>query len=143
MIVLDTNVISALIQATPDATAVAWVNSQTSSAIWTTAITVFEIQFGLAAMPIGQRRQNLQDSFDTALGQMGQRVLELDADAAREAAFISARLRAIGRPIEFRDAMIAGTVAARRYTLATRNTKHFADAGIPLIDLWIAGLPKP
>ncbi len=136
MIVLDTNVISSLIQATPDPTVLAWLNAQKSSSVWMTAINVFEIQFGLAAMPAGQRRQTLQQSFDKALAQMGQRVLELDTDAAREAALISARLRSIGRPIEIRDAMIAGTVAARGATLATRNTKHFVNTGISLVDPW-------
>jgi hypothetical protein len=32
--------------------------------------------------------------------------------------------------------LIAGTVAARRGTLATRNMKHFADTGIAVIDPW-------
>jgi predicted nucleic acid-binding protein len=136
MIVLDTNVISALIQATPDPSVVAWVNAQQSNSVWTTAINIFEIQFGLAAMPTGQRRQTLQDSFDKAVAQMGQRVLELDAHAAREAALIAARSKSIGRPMEIRDAMIAGTVAARHAILATRNTKDFVHVGIPLINPW-------
>jgi predicted nucleic acid-binding protein len=136
MIVLDTNVISALIQATPDPSVIAWVNAQQTNSVWTTAINIFEIQFGLAAMPEGQRRETLQDSFDKAVAQMGQRVLELDAHAAREAALIAARSKSIGRPMEIRDAMIAGTVAARRAILATRNTKDFAHTGIPLINPW-------
>jgi len=72
---------------------------------------------------------------------MERRVLDFDFAAAQEAALISADLRAKGRPAEIRDVQIAGVVAARRATLATRNTKHFFDTGIPLFNPWEDG-PK-
>jgi predicted nucleic acid-binding protein len=37
-----------------------------------------------------------------------------------------------------RDTQIAGIALARRATLATRNTRHFADLEIKLIDPWEA-----
>jgi predicted nucleic acid-binding protein len=39
--------------------------------------------------------------------------------------------------VDFRDLEIAGVVAARRATLATRNTRHFQGLGIPLVDPWM------
>jgi predicted nucleic acid-binding protein len=39
--------------------------------------------------------------------------------------------------------MIAGVVAAHKANLATRNTKDFANAGIPLIAPWQSDSPKP
>ena len=50
-----------------------------------------------------------------------------------EVAFV---VRRSYRLIEIRDAQIAGIVAARRATLATRNTRQFADLGIALVDPW-------
>ena len=41
-----------------------------------------------------------------------------------------------GRPLEIRDIQIAGIVAARRGSLATRYTGHFDKTGVPLIDPW-------
>jgi len=134
MIVLDTNVISALIQATPEPSVVSWLDAQSSDSVWTTAITVFEIQFGLSAMPAGQRRKSLKESFERALDQMGNRVLGFETTAANQAATIAAQSRSSGRPVDMRDVMIAGTVAAHHATLATRNIKHFADTGIFLIN---------
>jgi predicted nucleic acid-binding protein len=64
------------------------------------------------------------------------RILPFEQTAARAAAVVAARRRHDGRPIELRDAQIAGIAAARRATLATRNTRHFADLGIALIDPW-------
>lgn len=66
------------------------------------------------------------------------RILPFEQTAAYSAASIAARRRRDGRPIEIRDAQIAGIAAARRATLATRNTRHFADLGIALIDPWAA-----
>jgi predicted nucleic acid-binding protein len=52
------------------------------------------------------------------------------------AAVLAARRRHNGRPIEIRDAQIAGIALAARATLATRNIRHFADLGIALVDPW-------
>ena len=41
-----------------------------------------------------------------------------------------------GKPVDFRDVEIAGIVAARRATLATRNVRHFQDLRIELVDPW-------
>jgi len=64
------------------------------------------------------------------------RALPFDRLAAATAAVIAARQRQIGRLIEIRDVQIAGIAAARKATLATRNTRHFADLGITLVDPW-------
>src|SRR5665213_1343271 len=122
MTILDTNVISAMMQATPEPAVVAWLNAQQGSTVWTTAISVFETRFGLALMPAGKRQRGLQEAFEKALTQdLKGRVLEFDTAAAAQAAAIAAKLQIAGRPIEMRDVMIAGTVAARHGTLATRN----------------------
>jgi predicted nucleic acid-binding protein len=139
MIVLDTNVISALMQSNPDRRVVDWLNDQSTESIWTTSVSLFEILFGLNVMTKGKRRETLQTAFEQALIEdLGGRVLDFDSSAAREAATISAKLRSKGASVEIRDVQIAGIVSARRSTLATRNTKHFMATGIKLIDPWNA-----
>jgi predicted nucleic acid-binding protein len=64
------------------------------------------------------------------------RVLQFDRTAAETAATIAAGQRQIGRSVEIRDVQIAGIAAARKATLATRNTHHFTDLGITLVDPW-------
>ncbi len=63
-------------------------------------------------------------------------MLPFDRTAAKTAAAIAASQRQIGRSVEIRDVQIAGIAAARKATLATRNTRHFADLGINLVDPW-------
>lgn len=47
MILLDTNVLSGLMQHVPDQQLVEWLDDQPGESIWTTAITVFEVRMGL------------------------------------------------------------------------------------------------
>jgi predicted nucleic acid-binding protein len=137
MIVLDTNVLSALMQDAPDSGVVDWLDQQASESLWTTSVTVFEIRFGLAAMPKGKRQRNLAAAFDEALEQdLDERVLDFDVAAAGSAAAIAARLRTQGRPVEIRDVMIAGIVSSRRGVLATRNVKHFEGGDVKLVNPW-------
>ena len=58
MIILDTNVLSALMYLTPDKKVVAWLDQQPRTSIWTTSVTVLEVRFGLQIMPgrSGDRR---------------------------------------------------------------------------------------
>jgi predicted nucleic acid-binding protein len=140
MIILDTNVVSALMRQDADPIVVGWLDRQPLESIWITAVTVFEIHFGVALLAQGRRRRHLEDAFARALDEDFQgRILSFERHAAREAASIAARRRQGGRPIEIRDTQIAGIAAARRATLATRNTRDFADLGIALVDPWTAG----
>ena len=59
MILLDTNVISELVKPAPDPAVTAYVNSLPPETVFTAAICVAEIRYGLARMPAGQRRDGL------------------------------------------------------------------------------------
>jgi len=43
MIILDTNVLSALMRKAADKNVVAWLDKQPSTSIWTTSVTILEI----------------------------------------------------------------------------------------------------
>lgn len=137
MIVLDTNVLSALMRREPESAVVEWLDLQPAESVWTTAVTVFEIRFGLELIAPGRRRRQLADAFRRALDEDFQgRILAFDDEAADEAAGRAAERRAAGKSVDFRDVEIAGIVAARRATLATRNVRHFQDLRIELVDPW-------
>ena len=114
-----------------------WFDAQSPVSIWTTTVTVFEIRFGLALLAPGRRRDRLHDAFDIAIDNiLGGRVLPFDRTAAETAAGLAAKQRQLGRPVEIRDVQIAGIAAARKATLVTRNTRHFENLGIVLVDPW-------
>jgi predicted nucleic acid-binding protein len=139
MIILDTNVLSALMRQTADKNVVAWLDKQPRTSIWTTSVTILEIQFGLQILPAGKRRSRLIKAFETVLvDEMGRRVAPFDTVAAQYAAELMASRRKKGRPVELRDTMIAGIVLACHATLATRNTPHFEHLSVPVVNPWIS-----
>ncbi len=139
MIILDTNVVSALMQGGPDQTAVNWLDRQDRNAVWTTAITVMETLLGLRIMTAGRRLERLRAAFEAILERgLNRRILAFDEDAARETASVMADRRSLGRPIEVRDAMIAGIARSACGAIVTRNVRHFTDVGVALIDPWAA-----
>jgi len=138
MIILDTNVLSALMRQAADKNVVAWLDKQPRTSIWTTSVTILEIQFGLQILPAGKRRSSLIKAFETVLmDELGQRVAPFDKVAAQRASELMSSRHKKGRPVELRDTMIAGIVLACHATLATRNTPHFEDLSVPVINPWI------
>ena len=137
MIVLDTNVLSALMRTEPEAAVLGWLDRQAPDAIWITAVTVFEVRMGLALLPAGRRRRALETAFERLLAEdLQHRVLGFDASAATRAAALAAARQSAGRSVDLRDTQIAGIVSARRATLATRNLRHFRDLDVAVADPW-------
>jgi len=139
VILLDTNVVSALMRREPDPTVVAWLDGVPAESVWTTAITVFEVRLGLELLVTSRRRRQLEEAFARSLAEdFENRVLSFDQTAAQEAGRIAAEQRRAGRPVEVRDVQIAGIASARKATLATRNLRHFEGCGVVLVDPWSA-----
>jgi len=139
VIILDTNVLSALMRSAPEPAVVRWLDQQPAESVWITSITLFEVQLGLALLPKGRRRQALESAFASLLQEdLGSRVLDFDTAAAAAAAALAAARQAKGRPVDMRDTQIAGIAVARRATLATRNVRHFEGLPVTVTDPWKA-----
>lgn len=139
MILLDTNVLSAMMRAEDEPAVERWFNAQPVESVWTTAITVFEARYGLSLLPAGRRRDRLEQAFTIALDEvLGGRILPFDRHAADLTGQLAAERRQRGRPMEVRDLQIAGIAKARKAVLATRNRRHFDGMGLKLVDPWKA-----
>ena len=101
MILLDTNVLSALMKIEPDRSVVDWLDRQPPESVWTTSITVFESRFGLALLPRGRRRSALETAFERLIeDDLEERVLAFDAAAAGRAATLAAKRRQAGSTVD-------------------------------------------
>jgi len=139
MIILDTNILSALMQKRPSREVIDWLDQQSAESIWITSITVFEIRYGLSLLEPGQRRVALEQRFsDIVTTDLANRVLVFDVRSSDQAARLAAERKARGRPVDMRDTFIAGIALAHRAALATRNVAHFQDLPIQVIDPWRA-----
>lgn len=137
MIMLDTNVLSGLMQQQPDPQVVAWLDGQSAESIWLNSVTLFEIRFGLALLAFGRRKKLLHERFEELLqDDLQNRVLLFDTNAAAQAAQLAADRKAGGRPVDMRDTFIAGIALAHNAILATRNTRHFSDLSVAVVNPW-------
>ena len=140
MIILDTNVISAFMRPKKNKPVVDWLNRQAAENIWTTAITLFELRYGIEKLVAGDRQTELEASWqEFGSGIFGDRILAFDLRAARAAAELAGLRAKKSRRVDMRDTFIAGIAISRGATLATRNLKDFRDAGVTLIDPWQDG----
>jgi toxin FitB len=139
MILLDTNVVSEVMRTDGEQCVLDWLDQQPGSSVWITSITLMEIRYGLESMPQGRKREEITESFELFLSKaIEERIAAFDSEAARYAANLMALRKNRGRPGELKDTMIAGIALATRATLATRNTAHFEDLSVPVVNPWTA-----
>lgn len=137
MILLDTNVLSAVMQRRPEPAVLAWLDAQAPETLWITSITLFEARFGLAVMDDGQQKARLQQGFEELVAKdLGHRVAVFDARAAECSATLAADRKRRGRPVDIRDTFIAGIALAHGAGIATRNVRHFDDLSVAVVDPW-------
>lgn len=137
MIIIDTNVVSALMKAQPDQLVVDWLDAQPAASIWISSITVMEVHFGLLSLPKSRRRANLSAAFRKMLDDVLEgRISPFDTAAAERAAELLALRKTKGQPVEVRDTMIAGIALSTGATLATRNVSHFHDLSTTVVNPW-------
>jgi predicted nucleic acid-binding protein len=136
MIVLDTNVVSELMRATPAPAVLTWLQQTSSTGLYTTSVTVAEIRYGIARLPDGRRKHDLQQAANEIFAAFPRQVLPFDLAAATAYADVVAGRERDGNSISGFDGQIAAICRSQAATLATRNTKDFIDTGISLIDPW-------
>lgn len=135
MILLDTNVISAVMAPAPPRPVLEWLNHQETVRLYLSAITLAEIGYGLRVLPDGRRRRDLENRFTKFVADgFEQRILSFDKRAAFLYGEIMGHRRELGRPLGILDGQIASISRAHRLAVATRNTRDFEDCGIELVN---------
>ncbi|MGB5344172.1 MAG: type II toxin-antitoxin system VapC family toxin [Thermoanaerobaculia bacterium] len=135
MILLDTNVISAVMAPAPPRPFLDWLNHQETVRLYLSAITLAEIGYGLRVLPDGRRRRDLENRFTKFVAHgFEQRILSFDKRAAFLYGEIMGHRRELGRPLGILDGQIASIARAHRLAVATRNTRDFEDCGIELVN---------
>ena len=139
MIVLDTNVISELMQTAPNRKVVAWVDSWPSGALAVSAVTVAEVLYGIALLDDGQRKERLHALANAMFEEeFRDRVLSFGAEEAKVYAHIVTQRQTQGLPISMADAQIAAIALRWGGQLATRNTSDFTGLGLEVVNPWDA-----
>jgi predicted nucleic acid-binding protein len=134
---VDTNVISAGAPSRGVSSAlVEWMDAHSAS-LFLSAVTVAEIEDGIAKLRReGARRKSadLAAWLEAVLHLYADRVLAFDVATARIAGVISDRARGLGQSPGFADIIIGATARQHRLTILSRNVRHLAALGVTVID---------
>lgn len=137
MFILDTNVISELMKATPAPAVLTWMSLRPPDDLFISTISMAEILFGIELLPKGKRRDGLlREAEVTFTRDFAGRILGFDEGAARMFGSIVAARRMQGHPIGIADGQIAAIARYRQLILATRDTSDFEGCGVRLVNPW-------
>ena len=139
MILLDTNIVSELMDPNFDPIVEEWLNKQRFSTLFISSITSAEIEYGITLLPSSHRKRTLRMRADKIFYEYADQFLVFGGNAAQEYGRLRADRKKVGRPIDIADAQIAAIAVAHDLTLATRNIKDFTDIPrLQLINPWDA-----
>jgi predicted nucleic acid-binding protein len=139
MLLLDTNVLSAMMSAAPVQQVAAWILAQPSEKLFTAAVCQAEILAGIAILPPVWGRDRLGEAARAMFADdFRARVLPFDIEAAAVYAEIFAARRQAGRPAGTIDLMLASIPRVRGASVVTRNVADFDGVGLIVINPWSA-----
>jgi predicted nucleic acid-binding protein len=126
---LDTNIISNLVEPVPSEALLAWMGERIDEDLHISAWTVAEVWRGILQAPAGRKRRALEAWFEGPEGPQtlfAGRVLAFDDRAGLAWARLMAEGTAVGRPRSSLDMIIAAVAEVNDCVIVTDNEKDFA-----------------
>jgi toxin FitB len=114
-----------------------WLKNADSEQLFFSVISLAEICKGIAKLPEGKKRVQLQEWLDSTLRPwFAGRILPVIEPIAERMGRWAGEGEARGRTIKIADGLIAATALEHDLTLATRNVKDFAGFGVAIFNPW-------
>ncbi len=113
-----------------------WMDAH-SNVLWLSAVTVLEIEDGIAKLQregATRKSADLKAWWETVMHLYGDRILPLDKDTARIAGALSDHARGQGQAPGLADIIIASTARRHGLTILSGNVRHFAPLGVAVVD---------
>lgn len=137
MILLDTNVISELMKVNPEPKVLAWIDQQLDTDLYFSAISKGEVEWGIALLTEGKRKQQLADAAVEVFAMFEGRCLDYSCGVTPHYTAIAAFSKQVGRPMSVEDMLIAAIAQANNAMLVTRNVTDFDFLpGLGLVNPW-------
>lgn len=135
---LDTNVVSEMSGAKPDARTAKWFNAQPEESLFLSILTIAEYQKGIEHLSAGdKRRPRLHRAVLALEGRFAGRLLSVsDQIALRWGAISGTVKRLTGHSPSVIDTLLAATAIEHGLYLATRNVPHVANSGALVFNPW-------
>ena len=97
-----------------------------------TPIILGELEYGIMLLPASKRKKQLEVWFEKIRSTAC--CLDFDSKAASSWAHLLTHLKSLGHAMPIKDSLIAASAIAHNLTVATRNTRDFKNAKVPLIN---------
>ena len=133
---VDANVLSEGTQPSPEPRVLAWLETHEDE-LFLSAVTVGELQRGIALYPVSRKRAALERWLKELLESFEARILPVDRAVALEWGRYYAAQQQIGRRPPTLDSLVAATARVHALTVASRNAADFAD--LPSVNPWEEG----
>jgi predicted nucleic acid-binding protein len=136
---LDTNCISELVRLQPDQRVLDWMNAADEDLLYLSVLTFGEIRKGVAGLPQGKRRTQLETWLERDLqARFSGRILAVDTAVANRWGLLAAEAKRKGRPLSAIDGLLAATALHHDLTIVSRNVNDFAVTQVPMVNPWEA-----
>lgn len=135
---LDTCLLSELVKPSPEPAVLDWMRGRTESELFVSAMTLAELQRGVAKLPGSRRRDELSVWLQQLEAGFEERVLPFTRQTASVWAQMCSRAELEGKTMAAFDSIIAATALEHGLALVTRNVRDFSHAPVVLINPWLA-----
>jgi len=137
---LDTNCISELVRAKPEPRVMAWIEAAEESLLYLSVLTLGEIRKGLAGLPQGKRRTNLETWLEIEVrARFAGRILPIDDSVADRWGLVAGSAKKEGKALSTIDGLLAATALHHNLTVVSRYDSDFKDTRVPVLNPWEAG----
>ncbi|HXX02125.1 MAG TPA: type II toxin-antitoxin system VapC family toxin [Candidatus Acidoferrales bacterium] len=136
---LDTNCISELVRSQPEPRVLQWMEAADESLLYLSVLTLGEIRKGVAGVPQGRRRTQLQTWLELDLQpRFSGRILPIDVPVADRWGLLAAEAKRKGKTLATIDGLLAATALHHNLTIVSRNVSDFASTPATILNPWEA-----
>lgn len=139
---LDTQIISDLVSASPDATLVGWVDSQPEEMMYLSVVTLAEIKNTIDQVQSPKLRKELDEwVVNDLLVRFAGRISEIDVNVTLKLGEITARFQALNLNYSTVDALNIAIAIANEHTFVTSRIQEFTASGARLFNPYLQKNP--
>jgi predicted nucleic acid-binding protein len=133
---LDTNVVSEAVKPKADRNVVSWIANQAPEDLAISVLTLAEIREGIDSSESEAKRRSLGKWLDATADLFRERTLSLDQAILVDWLNLSRRMVRQRMTRQAPDLLLASTARVHNLSVATRNTRDFANTGITVYNPW-------
>jgi predicted nucleic acid-binding protein len=134
---VDTNIPSELTRRRSNETVEKWLDDADDESLYLSVVSLGEIFKGIAILPAGKRRDQLERWVEETLRPwFTGRLLPVSEAVAERWGKLTGARQLSGLSLKMADGLIAATAIEHDLTVVTRNVRDFAGLGVRIIDPW-------